>query len=113
MATPHQAFDLANTQFRQLQDNIHLTNLFAYRHLEHHHFVSETPTRTYRPLSMSFDSPNDGRLLSTLLKFNRKTVTVVTNNGQKWNISPHLLSQIKDTKPAPSFVYAGKEKQIK
>ena len=40
---------------------------------------------------VSFDSGQNGRLLGTLLKFNRKTVTVVTDNGQKWNISPHLL----------------------
>jgi hypothetical protein len=25
---------------------------------------------------------------------------VVTNNGQRWNISPHLLSPMKDTGPA-------------
>ena len=31
---------------------------------------------------VSFDS-GDGRLLGTLLKFNRKTVMVVTDNGQK------------------------------
>ena len=54
---------------------------------------------------VSFDS-GDGRLLGTLLKFNRKTVTVVTDNGQKWNISPHLLSPVKDAKPTQSFVYA-------
>jgi hypothetical protein len=60
---------------------------------------------------VSFDSGQNGRLLGTLLKFNRKTVTVVTDNGQKWNISPHLLSPVKDVKPTQSFVYAN-EKQI-
>jgi hypothetical protein len=30
------------------------------------------------------------------MKFNRKTVTVVTDTGQRWNISPHLLSPIKN-----------------
>ena len=61
---------------------------------------------------VSFDSGQaDGRLLGTLLKFNRKTVTVVTDNGQKWNISPHLLSPVKDAKPTQSFVYAN-EKQL-
>ena len=59
---------------------------------------------------VSFDS-GDGRLLGTFLKFNRKTVTVVTDNGQKWNISPHLLSPVKDAKPTQSFVYAN-EKQL-
>jgi hypothetical protein len=36
---------------------------------------------------VSFDSGQGGRLLGTLLKFNRKTVTVVTDNGQKWKIT--------------------------
>lgn len=55
---------------------------------------------------VSFDSPKDGRLLCTPVKFNRKTVTVVTDNGQKWNISPHLLSPVRDAKPTQSVVYA-------
>jgi len=45
-----------------------------------------------------------GRLLGTLVKYNRKTVTVVTDTGQRWNISPHLLSPVKDagtTEPEP------------
>ena len=60
---------------------------------------------------VSFDSSQGERLLGTLLKFNRKTVTVVTDNGQRWNISPHLLSAVKDAKPTQSFVYAS-EKQL-
>ena len=60
---------------------------------------------------VSFDSGQGERLLGTLLKFNRKTVTVVTDNGQKWNISPHLISPVKDAKPTQSFVYAS-EKQL-
>ena len=60
---------------------------------------------------VSFDSGRDERLLGTLLKFNRKTVTIVTDNGQKWNISPHLLSLVKDAKPTQSFIYAS-EKQL-
>ena len=48
---------------------------------------------------VSFEALN-GRLLGTLVKYNRKTVTVVTDNGQRWNISPHLLSPVKDTGPA-------------
>ena len=38
-----------------------------------------------------------GRILATLVKYNRKTATVVTDNGQRWNISPHLLSPVIDT----------------
>lgn len=44
---------------------------------------------------VSFEAQG-GRLLGTLVKYNRKTVSVVTDNGQRWNISPHLLSPVKD-----------------
>ena len=33
-----------------------------------------------------------GRLMGTLVKYNRKTVTVVTDNGQRWNITPPAVS---------------------
>lgn len=45
---------------------------------------------------VTFDSPSGERLSGTVMKFNRKTVTVVTDTSQRWNISPHLLSPIKD-----------------
>ena len=45
---------------------------------------------------VSFPSPHGGRLCGTVIKFNRKTVTVVTDNQQRWNVSPHLISAIKD-----------------
>ena len=44
---------------------------------------------------VSFDT-QEGRQLGTLVKYNRKTVTVLTESGQRWNISPHLLSPVKD-----------------
>ena len=44
---------------------------------------------------VSFDS-QEGRQFGTLVKYNRKTVTVVTESGHRWNISPHLLSPVKD-----------------
>ena len=37
-----------------------------------------------------------GRLLGTVVKYNRKTVTVITDNGRSWNVPPHLLSPVKD-----------------
>ncbi|WP_255353585.1 hypothetical protein [Spongiibacter sp. IMCC21906] len=40
------------------------------------------------------------------MKFNRKTVTVVTDSGQRWNVSPHLLSAVKDA--AQSSVIDGR-----
>jgi hypothetical protein len=40
---------------------------------------------------VSFEPPGRGKLIGTLVKYNRKTVTVVTSDGQKWNVSPHFL----------------------
>lgn len=48
---------------------------------------------------VSFESPGKGRQIGTLVKFNKKTVTVITESGQKWNISPHFLNKIKKLKP--------------
>ena len=60
--------------------------------LEAHHSMMQ-----FHPgARVSFESSHNERLIGTLMKFNRKTVTVVTDNGQRWNISPHLLSPIKD-----------------
>jgi len=53
---------------------------------------------------VSFDSKH-GRQLGTLTKFNQKTVVVVTDNGCRWRISPHLLSKVNDVKPEQRFVY--------
>jgi len=52
-----------------------------------------------------------GRIQATLVKYNRKTVTVVTDHGQRWNISPHLLSAVKDAGTAESQQPTGKKKK--
>ena len=44
---------------------------------------------------VSFDT-QDGRQLGTLVKYNRKTVTVLTDDGRQWRVSPGLLSSVKD-----------------
>ena len=45
-----------------------------------------------------FEAPGRGKLFGTLVKYNKKTVTVITETGQKWNVSPHLLSKVKNVK---------------
>jgi len=52
---------------------------------------------------VSFDAgpQHGGRLIATVLKFNRKTVSVLTDEGDQWNVSPHLLSPVKDVTPRP------------
>lgn len=42
-----------------------------------------------------FEPPGRGRLIGTLVKYNKKTVTVITESGQQWNVSPYLLSKAK------------------
>jgi hypothetical protein len=44
---------------------------------------------------VSFDSQY-GRQLGTIVKYNRKTVTVLGDNGRQWRVSPGLLSPVKD-----------------
>jgi hypothetical protein len=45
-----------------------------------------------------FEPSGRGKQFGTLLKYNKKTVTVITESGQKWNVSPHLLSKVKNVK---------------
>ena len=47
---------------------------------------------------VSFDAPGKGRQIATLIKYNKKTVSVITESGQKWNISPQVLSKVKNSK---------------
>ncbi len=52
---------------------------------------------------VGFEPSGRGRQIGTLVKFNKKTVTVITDSGQKWNVSPHLLGKVKNTtKPKSS-----------
>ena len=51
---------------------------------------------------VTFETPGQGRQTGTLFKFNKKTVTVITKSGQKWNVSPHLLSKVKNINPNKS-----------
>lgn len=45
-----------------------------------------------------FEPPGRGKQFGTLVKYNKKTVTIITNSGQKWNVSPHMLSKVKSVK---------------
>ena len=44
---------------------------------------------------VSFDSQH-GRQFGTVVKYNRKTVTVLGDDGRQWRVSPGLLSPVKD-----------------
>lgn len=41
-----------------------------------------------------FESSQHGMQVGTLIKFNQKTVTVLTDEGRRWKVSPQILSPI-------------------
>jgi len=45
--------------------------------------------------TVSFSPPGRGELTGILVKYNQKTVTILTEDGQKWNVSPHLLKRVE------------------
>lgn len=49
---------------------------------------------------VTFQPPGQDRLEGMLTRHNKKTVTVITATGQKWNVSPVLLSRAKPGKSA-------------
>ncbi len=40
---------------------------------------------------VTFQPEGYPRLVGMLIRYNKKTVTVITDNGQRWNVSPELL----------------------
>jgi len=42
-----------------------------------------------------FEPPGRDKQFGTLVKYNQKTVTVISESGQQWNVSPHLLNKVK------------------
>ena len=44
-----------------------------------------------------FHSSGRDTTVGILVKYNKKTVTILTEDGQKWNVSPHLLEKVKST----------------
>jgi len=40
---------------------------------------------------ISFQAEGDRSVIGILTRYNRKTVTVVTDDGRRWNVSPALL----------------------
>ncbi|MFP4155439.1 MAG: hypothetical protein ACOC00_08280 [Halothiobacillaceae bacterium] len=59
-------------------------------------------TRFGRGDRVGFQAP-DGRLLEgTVLRLNRKTVSLVTDDGHRWNVAPGLL-QLIDSGSGLSF----------
>lgn len=59
---------------------------------------------------VSFDSPRHGRQMGTVVKFNRKTVTVISDDGRRrWNVPPQMLSRVKDVNPQSTYIDVGND----
>jgi len=60
---------------------------------------------------VSFES-NQGRQVGKIVKFNIKTVGVVTADGRNWKVSPHLLTEVKNA-PHKNVVSIGNKAKRK
>lgn len=45
---------------------------------------------------VSFQPEGREPLLGVLTRYNKRTVTVITDQGQRWNVSPGALRKVKD-----------------
>jgi hypothetical protein len=43
---------------------------------------------------VAFQPDDRPRVTGTLTRYNRKTVTVITDDGQRWNVSPSVLRRV-------------------
>jgi hypothetical protein len=43
---------------------------------------------------VKFSSPGRADVVGTLTQYNKKTVTVITDSGEHWNVSPAFLSKV-------------------
>jgi len=50
---------------------------------------------------VTFQPSGEELLTGTLVRYNKKTVTVITDAGEHWNVSPSLLRKADAQKPAP------------
>lgn len=59
-----------------------------------------------------FDSTRHGMQVGILIKFNQKTVTVLTDEGRQWKVSPQMLSPIVEEAAAGINVIDMKKKKL-
>lgn len=51
---------------------------------------------------VSFKTDDRPALTGVLTRYNKKTVTIITDNGEHWNVAPGLLTLAKDAKTSES-----------
>jgi len=47
---------------------------------------------------VSFDPEGRPSVTGMLTRYNKKTVTVITDSGQRWNVAPNLLRRVVDAR---------------
>jgi hypothetical protein len=89
---------------------IDITQLTEDELIDLHHRITErlrflSQTRAHHKMlefkvgdRVSFKRDDQTTLSGVLTKYNKKTVTVITDNGEHWNVSPGLLKLAKETK---------------
>lgn len=55
---------------------------------------------------VQFQPPGRELVIGMLAKYNQKTVTVITADGQQWKVSPAYLQKVKPTANPPGAVSA-------
>jgi hypothetical protein len=50
---------------------------------------------------VTFTPEDRPSVIGMVVKYNKKTVTVITNEGQRWNVSPSFLSKAEPTEVTP------------
>ena len=92
---PFDIEDLSHDELMALNDLI-IERLRFLERAEAH----EAMIRFHPGERVSFESPQHGLQQGTLVKFNQKTVSVLTDDGRKWTVAPQFLSAIKKP-PSP------------
>jgi hypothetical protein len=49
-----------------------------------------------------FQPPGQRSVTGMLTRYNQKTVTVITDEGRQWNVSPGVLSRVVDAEATPA-----------
>ena len=56
---------------------------------------------------VSFDSEDGRRITGMLVRYNKNTVSLVTDDGHRWNVSPALQAR-RDEQPEPAIPERGR-----
>ena len=88
------AIDIDNLTEQELRDLNHriVERLKFLRDMKAH----QSMMRFNIGSKVSFET-GEGRVFGTLFKFNKKTVSILTEDNVQWNVAPQLLSLVKDT----------------